>query len=195
MELKEGQLTEIFKEVIQDKQVKQAIEIVRKNSQGRIWIIGGFVYKSLAKKLYGKPEAQSKDYDFIVEQPNPRIELPDGWVLTRNRFGNSKFVGDFQIDFVPLRMVYSILRGKIPATIENYLNGVPLNVQSIAYDANEERVIGEVGISALESRVVAVHDLKIAEDVVRLFYPEKLKDVNEMIRKKAEELGFDVLYV
>jgi len=190
MELKAEQLTEIFKEVIHNKQAQQAIEIVRRNSQGKIWIIGGFVYKSLARKLYGKPEAQSKDYDFIVEQPNSEIVLPEGWKRKLNHFGNPKFVGDFQIDFVPLRMVYSILRRKIPATIDNYLNGTPLNIQSIAYDS-EGRIIGEVGISALERRVVAVNNLDMAKDIAWVF----CKSVNDIIRKKAEELGFDAEYV
>ena len=191
MELDAGQLTGIFKEVIQDEQAQQAIEIVRKNSQGRIWIIGGFVYRTLARKLYGGIEKPVKDYDFIVEQPNPAIELPDGWKRTLNHFGNPKFVGDFQIDFVPLRMVYSILKRGVPATIENYLNGTPLNVESIAYDVAGERVIGDTGISALERRVVAVNNPDMAKDVAYWIF---LKSVNEIIRKKAEELGFQAEY-
>lgn len=190
MELKAEQLAEIFKEVIQDKQAQQAVEIVRRNSQGKIWVIGGFVYKSLARKLYGKPEADSKDYDFIVEQRNSEIVLPDGWKRTLNHFGNLKFVGDFPIDFVDLRMVYSILRRKIPATIENYLNGTNLNVESIVYDVDEERVIGNVGISALERRVVAVNNLDMAKDIAWVFFTS----VNDMIRKKAEGLGFRAEY-
>ena len=191
MKLKTEQLTEIFKEVIQDRQAQQAIDIVRRNSEGKIWIIGRFVYKSLATKLYGKPAAQSKDYDFIVEQPNSQIVLPDGWTRTLNHFGNPKFVGDFQIDFVPLKMVYSILKRKFPPSIENYLNGTPLNIQSIAYDIAEEKVIGDVGISALERRVVAVNNSDMAKDIAWVF----CRGVDEMIKEKAEELDFKAMLV
>ncbi|HLD05561.1 MAG TPA: hypothetical protein VJG90_07610 [Candidatus Nanoarchaeia archaeon] len=59
-------LLPLFKRALQDNPTyEEALEIVRKNSTGKIWIIGGFVARNIAYQLYGHPEPNS-DFDFIV---------------------------------------------------------------------------------------------------------------------------------
>jgi len=185
------QLTEILQRRFTP-DFREQLEIVRRNSRGKIWVIGGFVYKTLASELYGR-EIKTKDVDFLVENPNPEIVLPEGWKITLNHFGNPKFIppdGKEKPDFVPLARVYSILKRRLPPEIENYLSGTPLNVQSIAYEV-DGRIIGDAGISALEKRVVAVHNLDMAKDVAYWIYN---KTVNDIIKKAADELGFQAEY-
>jgi len=168
----------------------EALDIVKRNSSGKIWLIGGFVYRTIASQLYGlsKPEV---DLDFVVEYPVSDFDLPDGWKVDKNRFGNPKLIsGRKQIDYVPLEKIYSILQRQIEPTIENYLTGVPLNVQSVAYDINEKRVIGEIGINALLRRVVEVNDLFFAEYAAQ----KKGKSLREMIQEKADELSFTPIF-
>jgi hypothetical protein len=139
-----------------------AVEIVRNNCQGQFWLIGGMVYRTLASMLYGaaKPEI---DLDFIVSRPNKKFDLPDGWRVERNRFGTDKLVSlnGLKIDFVPLEDVFSIKARNLEPTIDNFLTGVPLDIQSIAFDVENEVVIGNLGFSALLTKMVRVVSLPL----------------------------------
>ncbi len=184
-------ITQAFLSGVKDcEEFSEALEIVKKNSSGKIWLIGGFVYRIIASQLYGLPKPEV-DLDFIVQTPVLEFNLPNGWMLERNRFGNPKLVnGKKQIDYVPLEKIHSILQRQIEPTIENYLTGVPLTVQSVAYDFYENRVIGEVGINALKRKVVEVNDLPFAEYAAR----KKKQSLQEMIKEKAEGLGFTPIF-
>ena len=123
----------------------ESLALVKQNSTGNIWLIGGFVYRNISSVLYGTPVPEI-DLDFIVETPLD-LQLPRGWELRVNRYNNPKWVnGSRQIDFVPINTVHSIVRRGIEPTIQNYLTGTPLTVQSIAYDVNNREIIGDIGI-------------------------------------------------
>ena len=111
----------------------EALGVVSKNSSGKIWLIGGFVYRTIASQLYGLPKPEV-DLDFIVKESVEEFDLPEGWIVKRNRFGNPKFVnGNKQIDYVPLDNIHSILYRGLEPTIENFLSGNPLTVQALAF--------------------------------------------------------------
>jgi hypothetical protein len=186
-----SRLVRHFSETAQSSpEYREAYDIVRANSSGRIWLIGGFVYRTLASQLYDTPRPEI-DLDFLVENPTSRLSPPRGWEVAWNRFGNPKLLrGKDRIDIVPLDSVYSIrLRGLEP-TVENFLTGAPLNVQSIAFDIEADRVVGDVGLGALRERTVAVNDLCFAEYAAK----KKGLPLHEMIRKKADELRFAAVY-
>jgi len=184
-------ITQAFLSGVKDcEEFSEALEIVKKNSSGKIWLIGGFVYRTIASQLYGLPKPEV-DLDFIVEYPVSDFDLPSGWRADKNRFGNPKLVnGKKQIDYVPLGNIYSILQRQIEPTIENFLTGVPLTVQSVAYDINENRVIGEIGIDALQRKVVEANDLPFAEYAAK----KKNKSLQAMIQEKADGLGFTPIF-
>ena len=183
--------TELFlSEIEDDASFNEALEIVRRNSQGRIWLIGGFVYRTLAHALYRTPRPPV-DLDFIVEVPSSDFILPPGWSKKENRFGNPKLVnGNKEIDFVPLDSIHSISSRGLKPTIANYLSGVPLTVQSICFDMSTNSIVGDVGISALKKMEVAINNLEFAE------YAAKKKGLalRAMIEKKAVSLGFTPLF-
>lgn len=167
-------------------QLREALEIVKSNSSGKIWLIGGFVYRTIASQLYGIPKPEV-DFDFIVENAVEHFTLPKDWSVQQNRFGNPKLVnGNNSIDYVPLDKVYSITSRALPPTIENYLSGVPLTVQSLAYDIYENKVMGDIGIDALKRRVVEINNLHFAEYAAS----KKGISVDEMIKRKAGSLRF-----
>jgi len=39
----------------------EGLDIAKANSSGRMWLVGGAVYKSIAKRFYGTPLPDKKD--------------------------------------------------------------------------------------------------------------------------------------
>ena len=184
-----------------------ALEIVRKNSRGNIWLMGGMVYRPLANFLYGTP-VPPIDLDFIVDQGHDHegeygdiyscndIHLPEGWSITKSRYADARFFTNpknslsLKIDVVQLKNFHSIQSRNLLPTIENFLSGTPLTIQSIAYDIDKKEIMGNVGLSALLERKVGVHYLNEA----RYFAHKRKIDLHEMIRQKAASLGFEAIY-
>ena len=110
--------------------------------------------------------------------------------FTKNRYGNPKFLGSkFSIDFVPLHNISSILRRKLAPSIENYLTGTPLNVQSIAYDVMKGRLAGNIGLKAIAEKIIRINNKEQAE----IYALNKGISLEEMLKRKAESLGFTPL--
>lgn len=184
-------MLDLFLEGIKDcEEYPEAVEIVKRNSSGNIWLIGGMVFRTLASQLYGSPKPEV-DLDFVIEKANSTILLPTGWAERKNRFGNPKFVnGEKQIDFIPLNAIYSINSRGLEPIIENYLSGVPLTMQAVIYDVINNRLIGEKGIDAIKRRVVEVNDLAFAEHAAK----KKEKSLHDYIQEKANELSFTPIF-
>lgn len=182
-------LTNLFlKTVENDTDFKEAVNLVKKNSSGNIWLVGGFLYQNLTAELYGLPKKKAKDIDFIVENLKEKIILPKNWKEKVTGYGNPKLVKSdgLIIDLVPLDNINSIIRRGLLATIENYLTGVPLNIQSIVFDVNSNNVFGDIGIKAMFNKVVIINDLKQA----KINSKHKKKPINQIVKEKAELLGF-----
>jgi hypothetical protein len=185
-------LTPYFLAATKDcKELEEAIDIIKKNSSGRIWLIGGFVYRNIASQIYGIPRPEV-DLDFVVEIPAETFNLPSGWTIETNRFGNPKFVnGNKKIDYVPINTLYSIKYRELEPSIENYLSGTPLTIQSIVYDIYKSKIIvGEKFMGALTHKVVEVQNLYLAEYSAQ----QKETTLKKMIRKKANSLQFRAVF-
>jgi hypothetical protein len=166
----------------------EAVAIIQNNSRGKIWMIGGGVYRSISANLHGN-ELPAVDRDFIVEQGMVSFQLPLGWIVGRNRHGNPKFIHEKakrSIDYVPIDTTHSIITRNLAPTIENYLTGTPLNVQSIAYDVLNKKVVGEVGLRAISERRVRINNYAEA------IYGSERKGMTlkEYVQKIADSLGF-----
>jgi hypothetical protein len=165
---------------------KEAVEIVKNNSKGNIWLIGGFVCRSIIQDLYGIQMSQDVDFDFIVEEPK-EVQIPENWEMRMNSYGNPKFIGpEYEIDFVPLNNIHSILRRNLEPTIENFLTGAPLNVQSIVYDVRSNKVIGDIGIKSIQDKIVAVNDPEQAKHRAL----KKGVTVEELVKDIADQFKF-----
>ncbi len=170
---------------------KEAVEIIKKNSEGGIWLMGGFVFRSIVENIYGVPMSKNADLDFIVENPK-EIKVPDDWVIKKNDYGNPKLVGpSFYIDCIPLKNVHSIIRRKLEPTIENFLSGTPLNIQSIIFDVIKNKVMGDIGIKSIQERIVSVNDPIQAEYRAG----KKGVTVSDLVRNLADELGFKAVMI
>jgi len=200
MKLKKDDLTRAFNEiVVSDIEFNISLDLVKQNSNpGKIWLIGGYIYRNLANLLYGTACKPAKDYDFIVENHRKVRNLPKGWRKARNTFKGWKFINaglGIEIDYVGLDKLYVVVKNGVSPTIESYLETAPLNIQSIAYEIPEGeslgRIVGDVGIKGLEDKVVCVNDLEFANDCAGIYKTT----VNNQIRRKAQELGFRPVYV
>ena len=186
--------TNIFNNAVKNNfEFEEALDIVTANSQGDIWLIGGFVYRNIAAELY-KLQRPNVDLDFIVELPITidKMNLPDNWIIQQNKYGNPKFInGSKQIDFVPLQTVQSIIRRKLDASIVHFLTGTPLTIQSIAYDVHKREIIGQIGINAIKNKTVAINNLEQAIYAVQ----KKNKTLEQYIKEKADSLHFNPVLI
>ena len=175
-------------ELDKDERFVEAVKIIRDNSHGKIWMIGGGVYRPIAANLYGTP-LPAVDRDFIVEEIKLPFKLPPGWIVGRNRHGNPKFILEGtkrSIDYVPIDTTHSIVARGIEPTIENYLSGTPLTVQSVAYDVLSKQVIGDVGLHTISEKRVRVNNYAEAIHGSE----RKGMTLKEYIQKIADSLGF-----
>jgi len=187
MELSTQRLIEIINDsILLDKDFQESLDIVRKNSSGKIWLVGGFLYKNLAHSLYGSKKS-TKDFDLIVEKSNDKLILPENWRIKKNHFDGIKFVNrEKQIDFMPLDNIYYIKTNNLNPSINNFLEGGALNIHYLAYDILGEEILGDIGIKSLGQRVISVYNLEMLKYGARLYG----KNPNGIIKAKAEELEF-----
>jgi len=169
-----------------DEKFREALGIVGANSRGMIWLIGGFLYKTLIKKMYGT-DIPSKDFDFIIERARGKLDLPERWKSRKNRFGNPELSSDDnRVDFIPLDNLLYLRRKRMKPSISNYLASVNFSVFALAFNLREEKIIDGGGVSALEKKVVRVHNLEAAKMSAEIYNTP----INEMLRLRAEELRF-----
>jgi len=183
-------ISKVFEEYIEkEKNYNIAYNIVKRNSKGKIWLIGGALSRNLNQLIHKIPQ-HSFDFDFVVEENVSEFNLPKGWIIKMNKFGNPKFVHkDMTIDYIPIKTVKSIIQRNLEPTIENVLAGVPFTIQALAYDTQTKKIIGEVGIAAFESKMFKVNDIEQA----KMFAKKKGMKLNELILKKAKSMGFKAI--
>jgi hypothetical protein len=178
-------LEDIFKPYLENRTFQEIFSLVKQNSSGKIWLTGGFVYRNLAAALYGG-EPYEKDIDFIVERRNDVLHEVVGWKIEVNSYGAGNYVREGKRSAFTELGKFIRASKEFPSTIEEYLLTTPFTVQSIGYDIQKNKMIGDIGIRAVRERRIAINDLPQA-----LFYAEKKqKPLDRILREKADELGF-----
>ncbi len=163
---------------------QEILGIVRQNSKGRIWLIGGWVYRTLAHNLYDC-ESPIKDFDFIVEKIKIPLQFLRGWQETKTNFGSPRLKKDnVCIDIVPLNNIYFIKNQSLEPNIENFLNGTPLTIQSIAFDVTDQILIGNIGIKSILNKTVGVNNQK-EYDYAKSIYGDRFS-----VKRYVNDLGF-----
>jgi len=183
-----NRLAELFSTCLDDPVFQETLALVKANSRGKIWIIGGFVYRNIAAKLYGG-SIYNYDIDFIVEEKNEKLKEVEGWKIEANSYQNLNYVREGnKMSFMDIRKAIRV-SGMTNPTIEAFIAETPLTMQSIAYDMDNARLIGDMGIDAIIHKTVRVNNLPQAE-----FYAKrKGKNLETLIQDKAKELGFEAV--
>ena len=183
-------MSKVFANYIESEEnYKIAYDIVKNNSSGKIWLIGGALSRNLNQLIHGTSQ-HSFDFDFVVGEGVENFDLPEGWKVEKNKFGNLKFTwNEMSIDYVPIKTFESLKKDALEPTIENVLSRVPFTIQALAYDTKEKSIIGDIGIKAFENKVFEVNDLEQAKALA----DKKGVGLNELILKKAESMGFEAV--
>lgn len=183
-------LTKYFKQSLEHSdEYETAISLVKRLSKGKVWLVGSRVYQGVASELY-QASMPSSDFDFIVEDFED-TKVP-GWSFTVNKFGNPKYTkGIVSVDIVPLNNIFSISEQDLKPSIENFLLGVPLDIEALVYDVTQDKVFGDPAIKSIESRSVSVNNLEQA----RKFANRHKMKINEYITERASQLNFKPILV
>ncbi|MBN2052937.1 hypothetical protein JW756_05510 [Candidatus Woesearchaeota archaeon] len=178
-----------FHESVDKNLLHMTYSIVKGLGCKNIYLAGGSIYRNIIATFYGVKSSQI-DFDFLVEEVPKTIDVL-GWIMKMNRFGHPKLMrDDLSIDIAPLHTVPSIARRKVAPTIENYLTGVPLKVQSLVYSFEEDIVIGEIGKQAILDKRIEINDIIEAENAAL----KKGLTLNQMIEEKARSTQFLPIY-
>lgn len=191
-------VTTLFERSLIDYPFDDFLRIADKHSEGRIWIIGGFVYRNIIKELYKTPyEKGPIDIDFLVENHARKPIRQRGWKHRITNTGDLSFTkrNKYRIDINSLVNFHSITSRNLPQEIQNFYTGTPLDIQSISYDPVKRIVEGNIGIEAIKNERIEINNILEAQwETNRI--SEKLKrdfSVNDLVRRKADELGFDYI--
>jgi tRNA nucleotidyltransferase/poly(A) polymerase len=167
----------------------EIISIVKNNSQGNIYLVGGTVSRTLASELYGGKQ-KNQDFDFVVDVLNDELKIPEGWTVTHHKFNNPTFKkNDIEIDIFPISDHQYIKNNNLEPTIENFLAGVPFSIQALVFDIKHEKLIGKDGIEALKNRKFKVHNVESAKEVAK----RKGVSINKRMMQKAESMNFEII--
>jgi hypothetical protein len=169
----------------EDPRYAQALAIVRQNTTGRIWLAGGMVSRTLLAELYHTPQERC-DFDFVVETIREPLIVPHEWNMRRKAHGNPTFeCDDVEIDLFPIATHAFISSNHLEPTIKNFFRSVPFTIQAIAFDVEEQRLVGDVGMKAILAREYRVNNLVEAKRMT----DAKGITINERIERKAKSLG------
>lgn len=187
--LKNQDLNKIFQTCLNDSAFQEVLDLVKNNSKGKIWIIGGFIYRNIVSKL-NNTDPYNYDIDFIVEKKNKTLKKVNGWRIENNSYNNPNYVNDkHKTSFTDIRKAIRV-SGMTEPTIDAFILDTPLNIQSIAYDLRNNKLLGEIGVKGLINKVVKVNNREQAN-----FYAKrKGKTLNQIIAEKAQELGFKAIF-
>lgn len=165
----------------------EMLDLVQQNSKGKIWIMGGFIYRNMVATLYGG-NLYDYDIDFLVAEKNPTLKEVSGWKIEVNGYGNPNYVRDKnKMSFTDIRKAIRVSGIQNP-TVEQFIEETPFTIQSIAYDLEEKKIIGEKGIRAISQRILEINN----KDQAEFYAKKKGRSVEEILEEKARELGFVV---
>lgn len=89
-----------------------------------------------------------------------------------------------------LGTIHSVVRRNLNPTIENFLSGTPLNIQSIAFDIESQKVIGDIGLRSIQEKIIAVNDLEQAKYRAH----KKGVSIETLIIDIADQFNFTPIY-
>lgn len=154
-------MPELAKRIWADPKFEDAYKLVRANSKGKLWAIGGKVYRNLLELSFEEDfGSKSCDFDFLCEKltwfrhiPKELLkevtveyaystgkEMRNPFTKTTNELDRCpRFISnDLSVDLISIKKARGIIENKLPKTINGYLAGVPLDIQACVLDLQTE---------------------------------------------------------
>lgn len=197
--------TALFERSLIDYPFEKFLNIAKKHSEGKIWVIGGFVYRNIIQELYGTPyEKRPIDIDFLVESHVRKAIRQRRWKHSVTDTGELCFTkgNRYKISINSFASFHSIAsRPSHPDAlsrprhldIEYFYKFNPLDIQAISYDCDERIVEGEKAFEAIQNKLIAVNNSVGAKwEADRISKKLGISvSVNDLVRWKVKELvGF-----
>ncbi len=173
---------------------KDIIQFGKRNSEGRLWVYGSFVYRSIIEEVYGIDKKKNfVDIDLVADNLTSIPYVPRGWAHRRTFFSTPYIIKrGHKASLDSLKNYRQLVERNLSPTIENLLRVAPFNVQSIAWEftGNEEKIhegkiMGEEGVLAIYNREIRLNNKKEAQLEARI----KNLFLDEFMKQKANELG------
>ena len=176
---------------IKNPPVSIGLDAIRQAYSDKIWVVGGYI-NTMAASLIDNKKRVPKDVDLLLKYKVDfdKIPTPQNWYRTSSGAGALKFKkGDDMIDIWSLADIPRFLERNMKMTLRNYLNTVPLTIQSIAYDIDNKKIYGDIGMCSIKLQSVGVNDMVTLEaHAIR-----KGISISDYIGNKANSLGFTAL--
>lgn len=186
------ELTKIFlSRANRDTRFQIARSLIERSCADAYWVCGGFVYRTLSQALHGYG-GRIPDIDIMTAPLFPLSAVTADWNIVKNHFGGPKLIhqSGLRLDVWQLRKLHYAKRTGLRPTLNVFLRGVPLSIQSIAYDARRNILIGKAGIRSLLQRTVGVNNRR-----EMLHHCERYGiKPREYIEQKAASLRFSPIY-
>ncbi len=170
----------IIKEKLKQEPFKEIIEIINQVADGDIFLVGGFIYRTLISNIYQR-DAGKSDLDFVVIGKIKEKELS----RFEEHSKHNKYEGfrvshrGLNIDICEMKSQYHIKKHNLQPTLKNYFDCVPLTIQAIAFDIKNNVILEQNAFDAIIRQEVIINNTLIDSDWL-----------NKKATKKAEELGF-----
>ncbi len=189
-----------FQQALQgDELFQESLKLVKGISEGALWLVGSAVYRRLAEVVHGLPVQVLHDYDFVVEQLKPAVDLPGEWQQTTTNAGELRLVNSatgLQIDCLRLDMIVAqsdrsqVSQMTTEQKIQSYFSKVPLTIQVITYDLKAQKLNGQIGINAVINQEIKLNALT---DEFKSYCDRRSMSIDDCLQRKADNLNFKLI--
>jgi hypothetical protein len=144
-------------------QYLEARELFDINPAKNHWLGGGFIYRNLLRMVHGLQQIPDADLDVLVDtgKPGPKepLNVPSGWMEEKTGFGCPRLITATgrQIDYIYLDEIVDLRINKLEYTVENFLTITPLTIQSVIYNIEQQKLMGDLGIEAIANKEIKIN--------------------------------------
>lgn len=171
MELKPTNLTpEEFSEIYaryakKDPDTQEGYRLVGRYG-GKVLKFGSDVYARLIELIHGINLHLKRDQDFLLEMPKEGkiITPPKGWHFRYTQYGTPYLKKGLKRN--DINFLSNFVEDTEP-TLENFFPLNPFNIQAIVYDFEKERIVGDIGMNAINTLVLRINNLQRAKETAR----------------------------
>jgi len=147
--------------LVSNPQYLEARQLFDLNPAKNHWLGGGFIYRNLLRITHDW-QVPDADLDVLIDTGKTHKEplnLPLGWTESETAFGCPKLLTTTgrQIDYIYLDKVVDLRISKLDYTVENFLTITPLTIQSVAYNIEQQKLIGSLGIEAIANKEIKIN--------------------------------------
>ncbi len=187
-------LQSLIAKSVQQDPIKTIITDIESFCTAPLYLVGGYLYRTLVYELFGKEKSGAADIDFIVGDLFSE-RIPQKYEVRINSHGSPKLKSDdVSIDVWKLCQHVNFPLCEKEPSIENYLDLVPITTQSLAYDLSKGILLGDIGMKSILTRTIAINNKKTYENYQKVRKRAgSIPQDYDKLTLLAQELGFKIV--